>query len=368
MDAPTLTGDFLYEACDLVSPNTATLAVLMLSLGSFALTAWVLSRPHSHRRAGRRRTDSVASDVPSSPGPVTLTGTVAYAEDATVAVRLDVTQEGEEEESSGQWTQVWTEVDRRVTVAPFYLVTESGQRVRVEPTREVLFIDSFTKKVLVHRTSRVRTAELEPGERVWVEGALVAVSDPGKPDGYRGVGSTLVMRDSSDHRMRISSQPLDAPHERQAEFWRKIGFGYLVASVVLQGSFVPYYLRAAIGETVDAVVVGRHVVDGGDSADEYVVDFAMADETKASISVEREYHSAFVADARVEVRKVKGVPWFTQLGPAPSVGGFHLFLPTVVLGGALIGTLVRRLNGGSEDEARLVDREDGRLQSGTDEQ
>ena len=43
---------------------------------------------------------------------------------------------------------------------------EDGKRLRVEPTRNVLFTDAFDKKVLINETTRIRTAELVPGERV----------------------------------------------------------------------------------------------------------------------------------------------------------------------------------------------------------
>ncbi len=364
MEPTAPAAEFLYQAANLVSPDIALPGVLFASLASLGLCVWVLTWPAALRRAGKKRAAGASTSVPTEPGPVILTGTVEVASGADVAVRLDITQEGTEAEQSGNWTQTWREKDRKITVAPFELVTESGQRVRVEPTRNVTFVDEFTKKVLINRTTRVRTAELEPGERVWIFGELVVEQDTSKPEGYRGSGTVLVLKDSAKHRMWISSEPLDAPHEREAHWWFVFGLGMLAYALILQGSFVPFYLRAFAGQTQDAVVIDRRVVDGGDSADEYLVDVRLPNNVVASVEVEKEYHHAFVKGMPMTVRRVRGTSWFAQPGPEASLDWLHLGFGIAVVFGAAMVVTIMRWSQWDKPGNKLVEHEDGRLGAG----
>ena len=354
-------AEFLYEAADLVSPGAALASVVIVSVVSFTLCIWVLTFPSALRRAGRKRAAAATSSVPPEPGPILLKGRVDYEASADFAVRLEVTQTGTEEESSGNWTQVWRETDRRITVCPFVLETDSGQRLRVEPTRNVTFIDEFTKKVLINRTTRVRTAELEQGEYIWIQGELFSVKDTTKPEGYRSTGTVLVLKDSAAHPMRISSQPLDAAHERKARQWLIAGVVLLLGALIIQGSFVPFYLRSWLGQTDEGVVVGRSVVDGGEGSDEYLVQVRLPNATVVSVEVAREHHNVFIQDMPMSVRRVRGITWFAQAGPEPSLDWFHLGVTLVLAFGAVIGVSVARTGKWEEPGNKLVEKESGRL-------
>jgi len=348
MGQPPPTAEFLYEAAGLLSPDIAVPGIIVVSLASLALTFWVLTWPFSFWRQGRKRMEGVLTSVPPLPGLITITGKVAYASDANVAVRLEITQEGKEEESSGQWSQTWTETDRNITVAPFELELEDGKRLRVEPTRNVLFTDAFNKKVLVNRTTRVRTAELEPGERIWVDGELVPMLDPSQPQGYRGSGTVLVLKDSARNRMRISSERLDAPHDKNAHWWLLVGLGCLLGSAIFQVSLSGYYLRAWYGGTNNATVVGRHVEDGGDSADEYLVDVRLEDGKTASVPVDQEYLNDFKDGTTMAVRRVRGISWFVQAGPRASVYWIHFVGAALIL--AIVAVVIVALRWGPWDK------------------
>ena len=82
------------------------------------------------RRARDARRTADAESQTLDEGDTILRGR-AELDDGTV--RATVEQVGSEAESSGSWTVTWTETNRRVQVAPFYVVHASGERVRVEP-------------------------------------------------------------------------------------------------------------------------------------------------------------------------------------------------------------------------------------------
>lgn len=354
-------AEFLYEAAGLADPSLALVVVAALTLLSFSISIWVLTWTRAARRAGEQRTAAAHTSVPTREGPVTVTGTVSYADGADLALRVDITQEGREAYSSGEWSQTWTEKDRKIAVAPFELEMDGGERLRVEPTRNVLFTGAFTKKVLVDTYTRVRTAELEPGKRVWIDGHLVSEADTRHPEGYREVGRALVLRDSPKHRMRISDEPVEMPYRRLASRWWMLGGLLLLGSVGMQVSFIPFHLRTFHGETVGATVTGRTVDSDGDSL-RHVVAVRFDDGASGWFPVERDHHTAFVTGMPLPVRRVRGSTSMTQAGPEPSLDWWHLLQCVLVSGGALIAVLVTRKSRPDEPEPpKLVEHEKGRI-------
>ncbi len=203
-------------------------------------------------RAGRRSAvaaraeASVGGKAPPllEAGDVVLTGIVRHLADHDIAVKVSITQDGDETESSGRWSHSWTEVDREIVVAPFLLELSGGELVRVEPPRNVDVADALDQKVWINRNKRVLSAELVPGEQIHVRGRL-GRSDIAVPStAYREVawGWSLT---GATAQMLLSSEPLGAGLRQRAGFHRNfawLALGMLVAS---QLSLAWFYQRAA---------------------------------------------------------------------------------------------------------------------------
>jgi len=119
-----------------------------------------------------------------------MTFDVCAADDHAVAVRIDVTQHGTEDESSGSYSYKWTETGRAIIVRPFYLELADGTRVRVLAPKNVQVADALDQKVLISNTVRKLSAELVPGETLHAQGWLERGSTrmPGgetRESGYR---------------------------------------------------------------------------------------------------------------------------------------------------------------------------------------
>lgn len=92
------------------------------------LVAFVLA-VRGGARWSRRAKLADASVDPARPlvaGEAVLVGVVEAWPDAGPAVVVEIEQHGSEHESSGSWSHVWREIDRRMRVRPFYLRHASG--------------------------------------------------------------------------------------------------------------------------------------------------------------------------------------------------------------------------------------------------
>jgi hypothetical protein len=237
------------------APPMLVYAVLIAALGSLAGAALLCFR----RAAARRRVaDAAAASVGDSPPPlvegteVVLSGVVHHFEDHDVAVRVHVKQDGTEAESSGSWSHTWTEIDREIIVAPFILELANRERVLVRAPKNVDVADDLDQKVLINRTTRVLTAELVPGEKIFARG-LVERSDIADPaSAYRDVkwGWSLV---PARGKMLLSSEPLGAGLRKRAVFHARAGWIALMLFVVLHVTLVGFY--AQIGDAVETMQV-----------------------------------------------------------------------------------------------------------------
>lgn len=159
-------------------------------------------------------------------GETLLEGRVEFAEDADLAIRTEIDQDGTESESSGVWSHTWKERRRRMQVKPFYLDT-GAERVRVEPDRDVLFLDEMDRTLRVNLTSRVRVAELTPGERVYAHGVLAEWNPERRPRGRDEV--RWVLRPGKE--MEISALPLGERARRRAARHARFALGYALTGI-----------------------------------------------------------------------------------------------------------------------------------------
>jgi len=254
----------LYEA-NMLGPGTSLLVIAVCSLALISLAIVALARARRRAWLAADAAATMNSDRVLHEGEIVLSGVVEHAPEQDVAVRVEVTQQGDERESSGSWSHSWREVDRRIVVAPFYLRLADGTRVRVEAPPDVDVADDLDRKVLVSRTSRVLSAELVPGEslhaRGWLERGDAAM--PGAGAAYRDVTWGWLLRPARG-RMMLSSHPLGRGLQERAAFHRWYGRLVIVVFAGLQLWLSGYYALAS-GSVETAQIVDKHHTSYHDS-------------------------------------------------------------------------------------------------------
>jgi hypothetical protein len=330
------------------------------------VTALALVR-HQRARA-RQAVETMNGTQVLEAGETVVQGRVDLARGFDHAVRVEVDQEGTEGESSGSWSHTWTEVDRRVVVAPFYLVHPSGERIRVEPTREVHLMDDLDGVILVDLTRRKRYAELIPGEQVIATGTLGTELDPeAGGGGYRGGGRSWVLRPTEGAAMLLSTHPLDAPFRRRARTFAVMAAVLTVFALAAHLLLLPYHLRVWTGETVTATVTNRHVTastdDEGSVSHHFHVVASIAEPPLLLVQeVGRGAFDSLVEGSLVPVLLVAAHPASSQLGAVPRANAVVAWIFAVLISLAILAFI-----GGAEwstawyDEQKLVETASGRL-------
>ncbi|MFO0612123.1 MAG: hypothetical protein U0414_06035 [Polyangiaceae bacterium] len=229
-------------------PPTLSLlfAILTVALPLVGL-AIAIARWAPNRALARRPLDQAQQDVR------VLRGRVAYAEGSSCAMRVEIDQRGSEHDgSSGYWTR-WTEVDRRVRVAPFYVLHEDGSRTRVEPTPDAYLVDALDGKIVVRTDFRTRYAELTPDEEVWVAGEVSMGADPEARGDYRGAAKVPIVRAPKRGLLLVSSEPLEKRYQLRARYFLKWAVLFAALVVASAGAMSPFVDRLA-GTTTTGVV------------------------------------------------------------------------------------------------------------------
>lgn len=243
--------------------------VPVIFAGGFALRFFMKSLLEArHARDARRAADAESQTL--DVGDTILRGR-AELEDPNGAVRVTVEQEGSESESSGSWTVKWTELRRRIFVAPFYVVHASGERVRVEPGTKTQLAAELVGVERVDDKHRRRIAEVKDGQEVWITGELVKGHDPRAAGGYRGAHG-WVMRPARDGAMRVAIELPEAAFRRAASYARIWTVAFALLFVTMMASHLQYHALVTSGRPVLATIVDKRVVSGDDS-DSYEIHF-----------------------------------------------------------------------------------------------
>ena len=347
---------------------TSILLVYVLIGGAFV--AWSLVQlifALRHGRRARRAKDSYQGEAPLKPGPAILYGAVEYAAGQGRAVRVEADQYGEEHENSGSWTTKWSERDRRVMVAPFYLRLANKQRVRVEPTEEVFLVDDMDGVIRVDLTSRIRVAELIPGEMTYAVGQLESGTDPEAEDSaYRGGGRRLLLRARPGRPLYLSTRPLGDSLSRKARFDGLSAAIILLAGIVLQLIWTGFHARLWVGQTMEREVSGLHhfttTDSDGDTYNHWRVTVA-AEPGQAPL-----YEDVSVRDylrlskgMKVPWRVVPGLPDLSAIGTGATVSAMSLMTLVFLIPAMAIFYLVRRGLRPWYEKDEIVDAESGRL-------
>ncbi len=354
-----------------VSPGWSLALVYGGLLG--ACLFWFLAEVMVALRFAARARQADASyqgEAPLLPGPAIVHGAVEYAAGEERAVRLEVDQDGEEEESSGSWTTRWTEVDRRVFTAPFYLRLASGKRVRVEPTEQVYLVDDMDGLIRINKARRRRVAELTEGEMTFAVGELREGPDPELgTGGYRDIPHAMVMQAPAGEDLYLSSRPLGQGFRKKARFDGISAVVILALSLLLQLCWYTYHQRLWLGHDVTADVVGlRHYTtkdSDGDTVHHYeVTSRAVQVEGDLVDEVSRANFGQLHRGMRVHWRVVPGSPGSSAIGKGAStswVTGLVLFF--LLIGVALFYYFRHKLRPWYEQK-QVVEAHQGRLPDG----
>lgn len=252
---------------------------LSLTLAGLALVdlGGALQRRSRALSAARREKTRQPSRTALKAGRQTIHGCVAYDEGRDVAMRTEIEQEGTEAETKEGWTHTWTEVRRKVDTQPFFVVTDHGERVRVEPDESSLLWDELeVPSAPVPSTDptprRTRLATLSRDERVWVTGQLRRAdrADVALSGDYRtpAVGEGWVMR-APPALFVTSVQTVTLHRERAALHGRH---ALLYALCFLASLPVPLgWIDRALGTTEPGIIVDATMHRGSKSSTSWTV-------------------------------------------------------------------------------------------------
>lgn len=187
------------------------------------------------------------------PGPCVLHGKVQYVAGENLAVRVEISQNGEFIRDD----VVWEETARRSSARPFYIQDVRGLRVRVEPPEDVVLVDALDETHPISNTgrtgTRTRSGGLDEGEEVYALGKLVNAPDPEAPSGYRSHAVRPVLR-GGRARMLISSEPLARRFLSRARFHAAFAVLVAVVTAILHFMLLDYHALASSGVQEQATV------------------------------------------------------------------------------------------------------------------
>jgi hypothetical protein len=348
----------LYEEIDMASA-TAVAAIAIVSCVLLAFAVLALLRARSRAALAAAEAARMSSDKPAElrEGEILLAGVVEHAPGHEVAVRVEIQQHGEESESSGSWSHRWTEIDRKTIVAPFYLKLADGTRVRVEAPRDVEVADDLDGKVLISNTSRIRSAELIPGESVYAQGWLERGDDAMIPEaGYRDVTWGWVLRPARG-RMLLSSHPLGAGLRSRADFHRWYGRLALVLLAIFHVTLAGFYSRASAKVVEGTIVELKHSTStdsDGDTVNHYDIDVATPSGRRHEFSLASSDFGRLQRGIKVPVRG-------GQLGAGPTLAYPHVAIAMFLVMSLLVTYRLRRRASRPWYRRRVNDSGSGRL-------
>lgn len=297
-----------------------------------------------------------------------VSGKVEYAQNESLAISVNVEQEGSESKTKNGWTHKWTEVKRTTHARPFYIRRPDGKRVRIEPGENPLLVDKPDQIIKTRKDLRTRIAALTPGEDVIVQGELTRGADPEADDGgdYRQVARGWVMRPAKGQRMEVSAEKLGDRHRKRAKSFRQTAWAMVWILGFVHLLFVYYDIRLFGGEDTCAVVQRKDIVvttnSKGQRTNHYTVYLNVDDlyAKPASDTLDRSDWEQVEPGTVLAFRDVPARPTMSIVGTSVSTNVFTIvfaFVAGIVGFGLYGGTLAYR----RWYEGRLDDSGSGQL-------
>ena len=231
-----------------LSPEATWVFIVASTLVLLGIAVTALLRARQRAARARAARASMNLDGPLVEGAAVVSGTVEHAPGHAVAVRVEITQRGEQWTYERRLRYRWREVKREVLVAPFYLRRADGTRIRVEPDGTVELADALDTQVRTGPEVRVVSAELVPGEVAHVRGVLerAAPTSPSEATGYRDGGSIWLLRPARTG-MLASTTLLGVGLRERAAYHDGFATAALAGLVVVHASMAGFYADTVPG-------------------------------------------------------------------------------------------------------------------------
>ncbi len=262
-----------------------------------------------------------------------------------VAVEIDIVQQVRDVTNKSSRSHQWREVSRTVRAAPFYLVRDDGVSVYVEPTDDVLVVDSLETAYPMNRPrARIRSADVRRGERFFAYGDLVQGLHARAREGYRDELGWILRRPRTD-RMLLATEAIRDRYKARISFLRASAFWLTLAFLAFHGMVTLPFVVASLFGTVtlaEATGAGTYLTHNkGRTTTHYVLSAHTAEgltlKSDVSRAVYDEYRSARPNGA-VEVPILQTAGWdrATYLGAEPSVNSAGTVLGVITAAFALL--------------------------------
>ena len=278
--------------------------------------------------------EAQAHKRPLAAGPRVISGRVALAGGEGDALRVEVVQDGKENQGGRNKGSRWRERARRVEARAFEVQCDDGERVRVEPDERVVLVAKLDETIRDAKTTRRRVARLRDGQQVSVAGALC------RPEGAGREGAPWLMR---PHRgeMSVSAEGPGAAHRARAK--RAFPALVVIFGVVASPALLGYGARAVLGQDTVAHVTARRsfvTTYKQRSSTIYEVTFVTASGMTATDHVEYSDWGAVREGAEIPVREVRFSAGLTLIGHGASLTApmmmFALVLALLAFGLSLV--------------------------------
>jgi Protein of unknown function (DUF3592) len=309
-------------------------------------------------------------------GHMLLCGTAHRAQGATPTgafVELTITQAGVERGERDRYVE-WTEVSRTLVEHPFLLRTHEGSEVLVRTDPFVDLVDRLQQTWRIGPTMRTRTACVDEGEQLWVEGELRSEYDRASSDPYRGATKLRwIIEAPRSGRLLVTSKPVGADL-RRASLLSAGGALALIGLLCFFQLVVFADFRAlrAHGVVTQATITSRQDWQSHSKGDsrhhfEWIVEYdTPSGPRRAREEVSDKAYQAHPPGDRVPVTYLSVRPEVMQIGPLSEVGvdSYSIWGTLTIAGLALIvinwrRTVSRKLKWSRRD--KLVERVPGDL-------
>jgi hypothetical protein len=187
-----------------------------------------------------------------APGWAVIQGTIE-TDDKAPAMRVVIRQTGVQYRVKNGLRHRWTESSRNVETRPFFLVLESGERVKVEPDEGAILVDLLGIESGDSQALRTRTAEIRARDTIYATGRLVA---PIQADAYRSAEQTFTLRAGGPQRMLLSTEPLEERFVKRTSFHARWAAAFMLTLLLVNGVFLhSYWNKLFCGRVIEASVV-----------------------------------------------------------------------------------------------------------------
>lgn len=325
---------------------TPLLSLLFVGIGLVTPCVWwivhALRGLFKNAKLAQQAGSDVEGHVLLRPGRVAVRGHVVVPKGQKFAMRVEIDLQGREWRIKNGYAHAWTESARRVTHHPFQVRLDSGKVIDVKPHEQTQLVDKLDQLKVTSRTARTKTAELSPGERVYIVGQMRQEADlSGEFVDFRAPPAPKWTIEAD----LLSAEPLADKYRARAGFYtRWLMLGLAATAFVHAAVCFGYYMRMHAGVVTPAVVTGKRMYTTGSGKNRTThrkLDLRWEDGTGSEEAGMSTYDKFGKGDV-IPILVVPGHPDLTQLGNRPTVNVMAIFFGLLLLGGGGAAFMARR--------------------------